>query len=293
MDNTLQPRYPVYVPTKGRHESGYTIRCLLAWNVPFRAVVEPSEEAVYRAAFPTVDYLVLPRDDMRLLGSRNWIRDHAEAEGHARHWQIDDNIDVFRRLVGGKRIKCDPRLALRACEDFTDRYTNIGISGPNYEFFVTDATRKPFQTNCHVYSCSLINHAMPARWRLIYNDDTDLCLQALATGWATVLVNAFVIHKHRTMIVKGGNTADLYQDDGRLVMARSLERVWPGVVRVDRRFQRPQHIVDWQRFHVPLIRRDDYDDVIAAQQGQYDHVRVVAVAEPQSPRIAALVEDQP
>ena len=37
-------------------------------------------------------------------------------------------------------------------------------------------------------------------------------------------------------------------------MARSLERMWPGVVRTERRFHRPQHVIldQWRRFDTPL-----------------------------------------
>jgi hypothetical protein len=67
-------------------------------------------------------------------------------------------------------------------------------------------------------------------------------------------VNAFLIEKKPTMTMKGGNTDSLYQADGRLRMARSLERVWPHVVRVERRYQRPQHVVhsSWRRFDTQL-----------------------------------------
>ena len=63
------------------------------------------------------------------------------------------------------------------------------------------------------------------------------------------------------MTMKGGNMAQLYQGDGRLTMARSLERVWPGVVSTNRRFGRPQHVVknSWRNFDTPLIRRTDID----------------------------------
>jgi hypothetical protein len=110
----------------------------------------------------------------------------------------------------------------------------------------------PFYLNVHVYSCLLIKNDLPFRWRGRYNEDTDLCLQVLAAGWCTVLINAFLIFKVRTMRMKGGNTDELYKDDGRLRMARSLERMWPGVVTVDRRFKRPQHIVKWNKFDTPL-----------------------------------------
>src|SRR5205807_1748021 len=114
---------------------------------------------------------------------------------------------------------------------------------------------------CHVYSCCLILNSLPYRWREQYNEDADLCLQVLAGGWCTVLVNAFLIGKVRTMQMTGGNTTTLYQGDGRLKMARSLERLWPGVVRTKRRFGRPQHaVVDgWKRFDSPLKLKPGID----------------------------------
>ena len=63
------------------------------------------------------------------------------------------------------------------------------------------------------------------------------------------------------MTMKGGNADVLYKGDGRLKMARSLERLWPGVVTVNRRFDRPQHIIKdaWGKFDTELIRRKDID----------------------------------
>jgi hypothetical protein len=63
-------------------------------------------------------------------------------------------------------------------------------------------------------------------------------------------VNAFVIEKAAHWEVAGG-TDDLYQGDGRLVMARMLER-WPGVVKVTRKYGRPQHQINWKKFDTPL-----------------------------------------
>jgi hypothetical protein len=63
------------------------------------------------------------------------------------------------------------------------------------------------------------------------------------------------------MTMKGGNSAELYKGDGRLVMAHSLEVAWPGVVETKRRFQRPQHVIKnaWRHFDTQLIRRTDID----------------------------------
>lgn len=264
MSELPRPRYPVFVPSKGRahvRSSQTTVGNLLRDGVPFRLVVEPSEAERYAQRYPDAALLVTPRDDMRLLGVRNWIRDVSIDEGADRHWQLDDNVRHFARLYRGQRIRCDSGVALRVCEDLTDRYTNVGLSGLNYRTFVRPDCTTPFYVNVHVYSVSLISNRMPYRWRSVYNDDTDLCLQVLSGGLCTIAVNAFMANKEPTMRVAGGNTDDLYRGDGRARMARSLERQWPHVVTTERRFGRPQHVVrgSWRGFDTPLQRRTDID----------------------------------
>jgi len=255
------PRYPVYVPSYSRHENCLTAKFLIKDKTPFRLVVQPQEVEAYREALGgSVNFVVLPESIKGLTPTRNWIKEHSTKEGHPRHWQLDDNIRQTYRIYKRKRVPCASGVAFAVVEDFVDRYENVAIAGLEYEMF---GVRKmhPFTLNCRVYSCSLVNNAIPHKWRLAHNDDTDLCLQVLADGWCTVLFNAFLCDKQRTMTMGGGNTKDLYQGDGRLKMARSLERVWPHIVTTDRRFQRPQHIVrdSWCSFKTPLIRKKDID----------------------------------
>lgn len=254
------PRFPVYVVSKGRADNGLTARFLERDGVPYKIVVEPQEAEAYAAAFGAENVLTLPFSNLGKgsYPARNWIWEHAKESGAEWHWILDDNIGGVRRLYAGERIPSDSGPAFRAVEEFTLRYDNIGIAGMNYQMFVTP-TSPPYRTNVHVYSCLLIRNAMPHRWRLRYNEDTDLCLQVLADGFCTVLVNVFMVDKKTTMTMKGGNTDELYVADGRLRMARSLEQVWPGVVTTGWRWGRPQHVVDWGKFDTPLRLRDDVD----------------------------------
>jgi hypothetical protein len=250
------PQYPVFIPSKGRMQSCLTAQACVRDSVPFFLVVEPQEFEAYAERFGREHVLRLPfRDTGSVIAARNWIKDHATAAGHLRHWQLDDNIRGAYRVWNGKRRHCRLGVGLRVCEDFTDRYENIAISGLNYDMFVIPeaGTIPPFVANCHVYSCSLILNSRPTRWRGHLNEDTDYCLQVLADGWCTVLINAFCVKKQQTMVAKGGNTPS-YQGDGRLRMARSLVQNWPHVVTVKRRFQRPQHVVrdSWRKFDTPL-----------------------------------------
>jgi hypothetical protein len=258
----LKPKYPVYVISKGRADTALTPAFLIEDNVPFKLVVEPQEAEAYAEAWGAKKILTLPFSNLGQgsIPARNWVWEHAKASGAERHWILDDNITSIMRWYDGMRIKCDSGPAFRAVEDFTDRYENIGISGMNYAMF--GYTKKPpFHLNAHVYSCILIKNDLPHRWRGRYNEDTDLCLQVLADNWCTVLVNVFLAQKMQTMVMKGGNTDKLYEEDGRTTMARSLERQWPYVVSTKRRWGRAQHVIkdQWKRFDTPLIRRKDID----------------------------------
>lgn len=261
---TRLPRYPLYVISKGRADCALTARHFLKVRLPFNLVVEPQEHDAYAAKYPGANLLVLPFSNLGLgsIPARNWVWEHALAAGHKRHWIFDDNISRMYRRFNSQKFKCAANVAISVVEDFTDRYENIGIAGMNYEMFALNGRKlRAFTRNVHVYSNLLILNELPFRWRGRYNEDTDLCLQVLSAGWCTVLISAFLAKKIATMKMKGGNTDELYRGDGRLKMARSLERAWPHVVHTKRRFGRPQHVVrkTWSQFDTPLRRRSDID----------------------------------
>jgi hypothetical protein len=257
---TVGSKYPVYVLSKGRFKDCLTARFLIRDSIPFHLVVESHEEHEYAKRFGQERLMVLPSHSSGkgAIPVRNWIWEHAIAQGAERHWQFDDNINGTFRYYHGQRVYCHALPALKVCEDFTDRYENIGLTGMNYTMFCIYQSR-PYRLNCHVYSNLLIKNDMPFRFRGKTNTDTDLCLQVLASGKCIVQVNQFLVDKVGTMIKKGGNTSKYLKEDGRLKMARELERAWPGVVSVDRRWSRPQHVVDWKKFDTPLKRRTDID----------------------------------
>jgi TET-associated glycosyltransferase-like protein len=293
----VKPRYPIYVPSKGRADVCLTANLLASDGVPFWVVVEAAERSFYASRFGDDRVLVLPFSDKgSVIPARNWIKQHATELGAERHWQLDDNIRFARRWYGGKRLRCSIGVALGVCEDFTDRYENVAISGLNYTMFAHQTGKQPkdpFWLNVHVYSCTLILNSIPYEWRGRYNEDTDICLQALAGGWCTVLFNAFMIDKMRTMTMGGGNTSALYQGDGRLRMARALERLWPGVVTTERRWQRPQHVVkdQWRKFDTPLKLKPGVD-LSKIEPNEYGLKLKQVAPVVKSERLRRLLEDQ-
>jgi hypothetical protein len=249
------PRYPIYVISKGRWESRLTVKALLARRIPHRVVIEPQERDQYAAVMDPDTLLILPFSNLGQgsIPARNWVWEHAVGEGHEWHWILDDNIRDFYRLHKNIKYRTDSGATFAAIEDFADRYENVALAGMHYELLRPRKLKcPPFVLNSRVYSCILIKNDLPYRWRGRYNEDTDLSLRALKDGWCTVLFNVFLAQKTATMKMKGGNTEALYKlndgQDGRLLMAQSLQQQHPDVAKITRKWGRWQHQVDYRPF---------------------------------------------
>lgn len=257
----MNPKYPVYIISKGRWESRLTSKALEQRGIPYRIVVEPQETAKYAAVIDPAKILTLPFSNLGEGGipARNWVWEHAIAEGAARHWILDDNILYFFRLSGGLKSHTRSGTTFRVIEDWCDRYENVAIAGMQYQQFAPSRTvDNPVALNARIYSCLLIDNAIPFRWRGRYNEDTDLCLRVMKRGYCTALFYAFLAQKGDTMTIKGGNTDELYKQnatvDGRLAMARSLQRQHPDVTKVVWKWGRWQHSVDYRPFKGNRLR---------------------------------------
>lgn len=252
-------RYPLYIVTKGRFKSRLTAKALDKMNVPYTVVIEADEYDDYLSILPKERILVLPFSNLGQgsIPARNFIWEDALAEGHKRHWILDDNIEDFNRLNRNMKPVVRTDAIFRAAEDFVDRYDNVAIAGFNYYSFVKTTDKvPPYYLNTRIYSCILIDNEIPFRWRGRYNEDTDLSIRVLKAGYCTVLFNAFLAGKVTTMRMKGGNTDSLYADDGRKKMAESLRDQHPDIVKVVWKFGRWHHAVDYKPFKANKLKRN-------------------------------------
>lgn len=248
----MKNKYPVYIISKGRWKKRQTSRALDLMGIPYRIVIEPSEFTNYNKFIPEDKILVLPFENLGLgsIPARNWVWEHSIAEGHKRHWILDDNMDSFYRLNRNMKLVVTTGSIFNAAEDFVDRYENIAIAGFQYRSFVfEDAIVPPYRLNTRIYSCILLKNDLLYRWRGRYNEDTDLSLRVLKDGWCTMLFNCFLVNKETTMRAKGGNTDTIYNTgDNRREFAESLQRQHPDVCNVTWKFGRWHHEVNYKPF---------------------------------------------
>jgi len=273
----VDPKYPVYVITKGRWEKTLTIDSLEEMGMDFYICVEPNEYDKY-VSNPSVDknkILILPENfSERGQGGipvRNFVWEHSKQMGHTKHWILDDNILGFYRWNHNTQKKVKSGVFFRIMEDFSDRYENLGLVSCQYTSFVPtiDVSREQFILNTRTYSCILINtelldQRLDERWRGTYNEDTDLTLRVLSTGdLCTVNFNSLLSGKQTTGTMVGGNTSSIYEGgtvSGYQKKFDELKNNWPDIVKLTTGRHvdgRPHHHISYTKlFKQPLVLKN-------------------------------------
>jgi len=253
----MNPEFPIFIPSKGRYRTPYTIRALQRIGVPFTVVVEAQEQEHYERIVTADQMLILPHSNKGLTVTRNWIWDYVEQElGMPYFWTMDDNIRDFYRLNRNIKARVTSGTFLKVMEDFAQRYENLAICGMAYELMTPRKKKQPpFILNTRVYSNMLIRTDIPFRNVTFYNDDTDLCLRVLKAGWCTVEFCAFLADKIATMQVKGGMTDYYQQTNRRREFAEELQRAHPDLVKVVWKWNRWHHQVDYRPFKANRLKK--------------------------------------
>ena len=186
----MNPKYPVYIISKGRWKNPKTANCFEKLNVPYKIVIYPSEYNKYSEVIDPKKIIVTPFDDLGKGGvpKRNFVWEHSIKNGAKRHWIFDDNIQNFYRLNNNIRWHVSSGTIFRIIEKFVDRYENVSMAGLNYMTFAIPRKKLPaFYLNDRIYSMILLSNKTKHRWRGRYNEDTDLSLRILKDGDCTVL----------------------------------------------------------------------------------------------------------
>jgi len=248
-------KYPVYIISKGRYKNPITALYFQNTGIDYLIAVEPQEYDLYCAKLGVKRVLKLPFSNLGLgsYPARNYCWEHSIQQSAKYHWIFDDNIRGFCVWQKGKKVNTDEaNNILKYLEKYV-KISNTDITGFEYRYFSSQPPKRPFKTNCHVYSAMLIKNDLPYRWRLKYNEDVDLCLQVLHNGGKTASCLLYLTNKVSTVAkMKGGNQTELYKGNDpkkNLLKAKMLEAVWPQYTKTVIRFGRHHHLIDWKQFN--------------------------------------------
>lgn len=261
----MKNKYPIYILSKGRYEDKLrlTAQALERMWIDYNIVVEEQEYEQYKKVCKGRVIILDPKykDDYDTFDNkwfeiskwswpaRNFIWDHSIKEWHKRHWVIDDNIKKFSILNNNMKTEVLSETFFRPMEDFVDRYENIAMAWPYYDFFIPRKWKyAPIILNTRAFSCILIKNDVPLRWRCRYNEDIDLSLRCLKLWLCIVQFRWFLQGKVKIQVMKWWNTDAFYAEYWTSPKSKMLQMAHPDCVKVVFRYGRIHHTVDSSRF---------------------------------------------
>jgi len=223
------PRYPIFIPSKGRFENNLTAKMFLNADIPFRLIVEKKDEYEYRKRYGDESVISLPSSDYGgVWVARNYCKQIATQLGSRYHWQIDDDIKSLMKVENRIVLTRDAGQILSEIENFVDKYSNLAITGLASSVFGRLATTE-FTINKFAYTCALFNTGLPYYWRCDIEDDLDYNLQCLTNGWCTVQFQRYLFEWSTTGVRPGGYT-EIYAEGKRLLRQRATLEMWPEIL---------------------------------------------------------------
>lgn len=204
--------YPIYIPTKGRAGNVKTYHLLQECGLNATLSVEPQEFEEYSKAYPEAPLLRLKKNDQGLAYSRQSILDHARQVGEGVIWQLDDDLTQMTRWnrTKGKFEKCTAKEGLTYVEKVFDRYSNVALAMPQFNFFPEYG--EGASINTHVYGFILqrtdtgVNYLLQRPWI----EDLGFALETLKLGWCTMQVHGATFNAPVPGTQPGGCTPEYH-----------------------------------------------------------------------------------
>ena len=235
-DDLSLPRYPIYVPSRGRSHLARAPQLLEASGLDYILVVEPQDSDDYKKAFPNATKFVLGKSNAGLSFARRACKADAKANGAGYHWQIDDDIRKVSVQRDKKEQEVPIAVALAIAEALMDEFENIGgLSLRHINFSRTEEADIGF--NRAIHSASLISTEVKAHSRDNTVGDPDITLQLLNEGTCTIVLNRLVFSAPAVGAQEGGLTD--YKETARK-RAENTQALWPGVFKIKEDKARPR-----------------------------------------------------
>ena len=250
--------FPIYIPSKGRHDLPITAALLRAEGIPFHVVVDPCERNLYSKTFSAAEILAVQFNGRGLPAARTWIKRHSQSSGERWHWQLEDDISQFYYRPASKGLaKISAQDCLSQIERRVAVYKNIAAASPDHNSW-PPKPEVPIKVNRCCHHAVLINNENKIAWRQFLFEDLDYSLQALRAGFCTLLFchlrfASVAPRKH------GGGQTPRYGDNDKLFLHMGkIAKEWPPITATRLPDGRPQLRLNqiWSTFNqrpIPVV----------------------------------------
>lgn len=238
LDEKMTNQYPIYIPSRGRHDCCYVADILIrekAENIFI--VVEPQDAIDYKKKYGSI-VLIMDENNQGVAYARNFCKNHSiDFFKSNYHWQFDDNIKSFQRRLNNKNNKCSAIENISKVERTINLYKNIAVAGMGYTTFAFGA-KHPISINKSPASGFIVNNRVNVNYRKGVPVDIDYTIQCLSKGYCSLVFNHLLIEKPTPLTMKGGCTEIEYGGDKREKRTLKLVEYWPDLVKIKYKYGR-------------------------------------------------------
>jgi len=273
-DNGVEVKYPVNILSLGRYTNdlGTTHKILTDLKINHYLFVEPKEESEYRnwynSEYCTLVISYTNFSEMGLGGSlmRNYILNFHKDSDYV--WLLDDNIQVYHRLLSGYKIPIKSKEIFTSVEEYVNRYTNIGVASHNLSGLLQGhSTHNVLSLNTKCYSSLLIKTNLRFR-EFKYNEDVLLSIDCINSGLNTICFNHILFKKKDSGTQKGGNYS-IYKEgqynnkcDETIALIKADVNIPDKCIKIISLKNKPRHLQikysHLKNFNNKLIKNDEY-----------------------------------
>lgn len=217
----------IFIPSKGRAKTSQLLKFAESENEPIICFIEPQEEAIYKTAYPTLNFHVLPLNNQGITFVRNYIKAYALENLILDYWMLDDDISGLYFRAGTKLVRSNFSVLNDARAQFIKAGAALGAL--EYRQYAWSAS-KPFIENSFCDAAVWVNaHKLlyiNYRHNVEGKEDRDFAMQVIKNGMKTMRTTLYAFSNPENGSNAGGLKESFYDAGKESACVNAMVTQW-------------------------------------------------------------------
>jgi len=233
------------IPSKGRAGKTKTDKLLSKAGLHFCFVVEPQDEKRYAESGKPL--MVLPSNDQGITFARHWILKQMRKMNYEKFWMLDDDIECFGYVEGGKTIQSDASVLGKAVHQLLPYGPSsmLSLELRQFAWSSPEVQKNKIAMQCVMFDlqhCQNIDYDL----RFKIREDYDISFQAIFKDKGTLRSGKYY-YGIADMKSQVGGMSQWYNEETEMHETWKLCRKWPGLVEPLRKDGRIDVKINWSK----------------------------------------------